>query len=182
MRRRKTKGKGGNPSSHAKGNADRDGSSIATSSKRVDFLGTGRGFAVTAILLFSARLLSSAFNIVHDCDETYNYWEPLHYLLYKSGFQTWEYRYAYATPLLSGALAEKLFSIFDAFAQALLTRGVLPPPSKPRFCAPIVPVLASSLRFRPAFVQAGCPSRRRKPKIASILWGEMLVRASVRTE
>lgn len=102
MRRRKTKGKGGDPASHTKGNADRDGSSIATSSKRVDFLGTGRGFAVTAILLFSARLLSSAFNILHDCDETYNYWEPLHYLLYKSGFQTWEYRYAYATPLLSG--------------------------------------------------------------------------------
>ena len=32
------------------------------------------------------------FNIIHDCDEVYNYWEPLHYLLYGYGKQTWEYR------------------------------------------------------------------------------------------
>ena len=28
-----------------------------------------------------ARLLGSVTNIVHDCDEVYNYWEPLHYLV-----------------------------------------------------------------------------------------------------
>ena len=39
-----------------------------------------------------ARSTSAAFNIVHDCDEIYNYWEPLHYLLYGYGMQTWEYR------------------------------------------------------------------------------------------
>jgi len=43
-------------------------------------------------LLFPARLLSVYFNIVHDCDEVFNYWEPLHYLLYGYGLQTWEYR------------------------------------------------------------------------------------------
>ncbi|ODV89565.1 glycosyltransferase family 22 protein [Tortispora caseinolytica NRRL Y-17796] len=26
-----------------------------------------------------------------DCDEVYNYWEPLHYFVHHSGFQTWEY-------------------------------------------------------------------------------------------
>ena len=40
------------------------------------------------------RYLSATTNIVHDCDEVFNYWEPLHFLLYKSGFQTWEYRYS----------------------------------------------------------------------------------------
>jgi alpha-1,2-mannosyltransferase len=34
-------------------------------------------------------------NNVSDCDETFNYWEPSHYMLYGWGFQTWEYRCAY---------------------------------------------------------------------------------------
>lgn len=44
-------------------------------------------------LLLAARLVSAIFNIVHDCDEVYNYWEPLHFLLYGYGMQTWEYRF-----------------------------------------------------------------------------------------
>ena len=47
--------------------------------------------AAFAILLV-ARTLSAVLNIIHDCDEVYNYWEPLHYLLYGFGKQTWEYR------------------------------------------------------------------------------------------
>lgn len=43
-----------------------------------------------------SRLLSARFNIVEDCDETYNYWEPTHLLLYGSGLQTWEYAPQYA--------------------------------------------------------------------------------------
>ncbi|CAA6665615.1 unnamed protein product [Spirodela intermedia] len=42
------------------------------------------------------RYMSATSNIIHDCDEVFNYWEPLHYLLYKSGFQTWEYSSAFA--------------------------------------------------------------------------------------
>lgn len=38
------------------------------------------------------RLASAVFNTVHDCDEVYNYWEPLHYLLHGWGLQTWENR------------------------------------------------------------------------------------------
>lgn len=41
------------------------------------------------------RYMSATSNIIHDCDEVFNYWEPLHYLIYKSGFQTWEYRYLF---------------------------------------------------------------------------------------
>lgn len=43
---------------------------------------------------------------IMDCDEVYNYWEPLHFLIYGSGFQTWEYApqfalrtYVYIYPL-----------------------------------------------------------------------------------
>ncbi|PKU82316.1 dol-P-Man:Man(6)GlcNAc(2)-PP-Dol alpha-1,2-mannosyltransferase [Dendrobium catenatum] len=42
------------------------------------------------------RHMSASSNIIHDCDEVFNYWEPLHYLLYKSGFQTWEYSSEFA--------------------------------------------------------------------------------------
>jgi alpha-1,2-mannosyltransferase len=48
------------------------------------------------VLLAAARLLSAALNIIHDCDETFNYLEPLHYVLYGSGMQTWEYSAAFA--------------------------------------------------------------------------------------
>ncbi|OTF77776.1 hypothetical protein BLA29_004202, partial [Euroglyphus maynei] len=36
------------------------------------------------------------WNNINDCDETYNYWEPSHFLIYGRGFQTWEYSPKYA--------------------------------------------------------------------------------------
>ena len=50
--------------------------------------------AVCGLSLLSVRLASSALNTVHDCDEVFNYWEPLHFLLHGSGLQTWENRRA----------------------------------------------------------------------------------------
>lgn len=47
-------------------------------------------------LLVAARLISALVNIIHDCDETYNYLEPLHFVMYGSGMQTWEYGAQYA--------------------------------------------------------------------------------------
>lgn len=53
--------------------------------------------ATTAfVLLALARLGSAALNIIHDCDETFNYLEPLHYFLHGSGMQTWEYSAQFA--------------------------------------------------------------------------------------
>jgi alpha-1,2-mannosyltransferase len=46
-------------------------------------------------LFFFAGLLSAFYNVAFDCDEIYNYWEPMHYLMYKFGFQTWEYSPVY---------------------------------------------------------------------------------------
>lgn len=43
-------------------------------------------------LLAAVRVLGAALYLVHDCDEVYNYWEPLHFLLKGTGMQTWEYR------------------------------------------------------------------------------------------
>jgi len=39
----------------------------------------------------SARLCSAIWAYIADCDETFNYWEPLHYIINGHGLQTWEY-------------------------------------------------------------------------------------------
>ncbi|XP_070538131.1 alpha-1,2-mannosyltransferase ALG9-like [Ptychodera flava] len=47
-------------------------------------------------LLISARFTAALLSNISDCDETFNYWEPTHFLQYGSGFQTWEYSPVYA--------------------------------------------------------------------------------------
>ena len=42
-------------------------------------------------ILLIARITSALFGIIPDCDEVFNYWEPLHYLQHGTGMQTWEY-------------------------------------------------------------------------------------------
>ncbi|KAJ0181460.1 hypothetical protein K1T71_003545 [Dendrolimus kikuchii] len=54
------------------------------------------GGAVTLVLLLTFRIVSAYWGHISDCDETYNYWEPLHYLVYGKGLQTWEYSPEYA--------------------------------------------------------------------------------------
>ncbi|XVE50093.1 hypothetical protein DITRI_Ditri01bG0133600 [Diplodiscus trichospermus] len=56
----------------------------------------GLGWFTALFALGMLRYMSATSNIIHDCDEVFNYWEPLHYLLYKSGFQTWEYSSEFA--------------------------------------------------------------------------------------
>ncbi|KPA75822.1 putative mitochondrial dolichyl-P-Man:GDP-Man5GlcNAc2-PP-dolichyl alpha-1,2-mannosyltransferase [Leptomonas pyrrhocoris] len=52
---------------------------------------------VAAFLLLSlTHYFASAFLPMADCDETFNYIEPVHYLLYGSGKQTWELCERYA--------------------------------------------------------------------------------------
>jgi alpha-1,2-mannosyltransferase len=41
--------------------------------------------------LLSARFCAAIWTHLADCDEVFNYWEPLHYLIYGNGLQTWEY-------------------------------------------------------------------------------------------
>ncbi len=48
------------------------------------------------MLILTTRTLSALFNLVWDCDEVFNYWEPLHFVLFGNGLQTWEYSPAYS--------------------------------------------------------------------------------------
>lgn len=47
-------------------------------------------------LLMSARLCAAFWSSISDCDETFNYWEPTHFLFFGKGHQTWEYDSKYA--------------------------------------------------------------------------------------
>lgn len=69
---------------------DEDGVPYVTSkpSKSTPFTPTE---SQVAGALITVRLFFSFISTIGDCDETYNYWEPLHYLIYGKGFQTWEY-------------------------------------------------------------------------------------------
>ncbi|XP_059049464.1 alpha-1,2-mannosyltransferase ALG9 [Achroia grisella] len=73
------------------------------------------GGAVALVLLLTARLLAAYWGHISDCDETYNYWEPLHYLVYGNGLQTWEYSPVYAIrsymPLWLFAVPAKMLSL-----------------------------------------------------------------------
>jgi alpha-1,2-mannosyltransferase len=49
-----------------------------------------------AIIHVTIRISLSNKAPITDCDEVYNYWEPLHFINYGSGMQTWEYAPQYA--------------------------------------------------------------------------------------
>lgn len=70
-----------------------------------------------------ANFLAAYYTPIHDCDETFNYWEPLHYLTHGYGLQTWEYSPEYA-----------IRSWFYIGIHALIgnMRGLLPRASKVR--------------------------------------------------
>ncbi|XP_046854479.1 alpha-1,2-mannosyltransferase ALG9-like [Xenia sp. Carnegie-2017] len=85
----------------------------------------------TAFLtLLSARYCSALWSNISDCDETYNYWEPTHYLIYGSGFQTWEYSPKYAIRsytylllhTLPGLWQKRFYGVGDKVIAFYLTR------------------------------------------------------------
>ncbi|KAG7122032.1 Alpha-1 like protein [Verticillium longisporum] len=52
---------------------------------------------ITAFYCFlTANLISAVFAPIQDCDETFNYYEPTHYISHGYGLQTWEYSPDYA--------------------------------------------------------------------------------------
>ncbi|CAK9435947.1 uncharacterized protein LODBEIA_P05550 [Lodderomyces beijingensis] len=71
---------------------------------------------VLVALNVAYRLYSAFYMIVGDCDETFNYWEPLNLLLRHFGKETWEYSpeysirsYAYLMPYyILGKIAQSL--------------------------------------------------------------------------
>lgn len=121
-------------------------------------------------LLLAARALSAVLNVVHDCDEVFNYWEPLHYLLYGYGLQTWEYRHAArsprptlwfsASPSQSSPILLRVSSQADSHPPCPVPiAAMLPPPCHhpARYSNPL-PALPSVLRHRhPLLLPFPCP-------------------------
>lgn len=63
--------------------------------------------------LLIARLFSALYNTITDCDETYNYWELSHLLVYGYGFQTWEYRFFFFFKQIICFKKSNLFFFFN---------------------------------------------------------------------
>lgn len=67
-------------------------------------------------LCFASHLLAALYAPIQDCDETFNYWEPLHYLTHGYGLQTWEYSPEYSIRSWAyiglHALPAKIFGFF----------------------------------------------------------------------
>jgi len=99
-------------------------------------------------VLLSARLGAAVWSGISDCDETFNYWEPTHHLLYGQGLQTWEYdpkfalrsylyllvhalpgwiyaRLAQPNPMLVFYFLRCLFGFVCALCEVYFYRGVL---------------------------------------------------------
>lgn len=88
--------------------------------------------ALLALIL--ARLISGRLNVISDCDEVYNYWEPLHFALYGTGMQTWEYSSQYALRpwlyILLHAIPAWPLAILSSISTPPLPPTVLLPPPK----------------------------------------------------
>ena len=80
----------------------------------------------------AVNLVSAAFAPIQDCDETFNYWEPTHYLSHGYGLQTWEYSPTYA-------IRSWLYVVFHAIPGNV--RRLLPRPTKVHPLNPLPPSL-----------------------------------------
>ncbi|KAI9888305.1 MAG: mannosyltransferase [Vezdaea aestivalis] len=84
-------------------------------------------------IFFVSNLISALYAPIQDCDEVYNYWEPLHYLRHGFGLQTWEYSPEYAIRswcyislhALIGKIGMILLPLRSKEAEFFLIRGAL---------------------------------------------------------
>ena len=84
MRQRKSTGAGSDPASNAiKKSAQDDGNETASSAAA----GTTDLPRLLLLLLLVARVTGATMTMITDCDETFNYWEPVHYVLFGWGYQ-----------------------------------------------------------------------------------------------
>ncbi|KAH6634889.1 glycosyltransferase family 22 protein [Chaetomium sp. MPI-SDFR-AT-0129] len=101
---------------------------------------------ISAFYIFlAANVLAALFAPIQDCDETFNYWEPTHYLSHGYGLQTWEYSPEYA-------IRSWLYIALHAFGANL--RRLLPHSSKVaefyflRYLLALVCALSQTLLWR----------------------------------
>lgn len=128
---------------------------------------------VTAFLFLSLiRVFGALRSPISDCDETFNYWEPLHYMVHGFGLQTWEYAprfalrsYAFLLPYAAVARAAARLSVskidafyairatqalVHAFAETALYDSTVFRFGKPRARAALALMIASPGTFRAA--------------------------------
>jgi alpha-1,2-mannosyltransferase len=93
--------------------------------KRFNFDKSSHSFRVAFSLLLIVRTLSATLGaLIGDCDEVFNYWEPLHYLQYGYGLQTWEYSPDYSIRswafillyLLPAQFISKIYSVMASLS------------------------------------------------------------------
>ncbi|KAG0707441.1 glycosyltransferase family 22 protein [Suillus ampliporus] len=53
-------------------------------------------FLTAVRILLLVRVAAAMYSNIQDCDEVFNFWEPLHYIEHGHGFQTWEVTPMYA--------------------------------------------------------------------------------------
>jgi alpha-1,2-mannosyltransferase len=89
-------------------------------------------WSLLAVLYISYRVALANLAPITDCDEVYNYWEPLHFMIHKSGFQTWEYSkeyglrtYMYLMPLYLIHQTIQTSMVIDKRVAFSIFRGVL---------------------------------------------------------
>ncbi|KAL7518547.1 hypothetical protein ACHAWX_003364 [Stephanocyclus meneghinianus] len=120
--------------------------------------------AALSVVYVAIRVSAANLSPIMDCDEVFNYWEPLHFVLYGTGMQTWEYApqyalrtYAYLLPMAAVAqsyrfLLDRLpLSIVESLSKLLLQGAAIPsslPPSDNK------PLLFAMLRGTLALVSS----------------------------
>lgn len=93
------------------------------------------------------QLCASLVSVPVDCDEVFNYWEPLHHLLFSHGLQTWEYSPRFA-------LRPYLYLLLHRLPAALLHR-VFSKPAVFRILRVLLTVISVFCQFRLCTAVAG---------------------------
>jgi alpha-1,2-mannosyltransferase len=78
------------------------------------------------VLLLCVRVGAALHNGISDCDETFNYWEPLHMILHGSGLQTWEYSPEFALRSYAFLLPYAAAARLGSFVTSLSAAGRVP--------------------------------------------------------
>lgn len=85
------------------------------------------------------RITGAFVNPIADCDETFNYWEPMHYLLFGFGLQTWEYSPEFAlrsyTYLYPYAAVAWIVQVMQSMIERLIPTLKLTSPKVAQFYA-----------------------------------------------
>ncbi|XP_053943189.1 alpha-1,2-mannosyltransferase ALG9 isoform X3 [Cuculus canorus] len=120
--RQRPRAAGGGEAARARHEAGAEGTRVQSSGSKAGQVWAPEGSTAFKCLI-SARFCAALLSNISDCDETFNYWEPTHYLVYGKGFQTWEYSPAYAIRSYAYLWLHALPALFHA--RVLQTNKVL---------------------------------------------------------